>query len=300
MHDAPPVSRRPFVDTHVHFHDLTRHDLRYEWLEFETAVDPVVGEDAAIRSKRYWADDFIAETRFRHVRKVIHVQAAIGTPDPVAETRWLQEFYARTGIPHGIIGYLDLARPDAAGQLARHKSHANFRGIRDLRYDDYVRDPAWWRGFALLDGLVCCADPFIEEMHAVRCGAEANGSVTLCIDHAGYPEHIGSPRRHDPGSFTVWREGLREIARAPNVVVKISGLGQFDHRWTPDSIRRWVLTCIEIFGVERSFLGTNWPVDRLYSSYGDVLDAYETILSGLSEAEKNAVFFENAERIFSV
>lgn len=300
MSDGGPRIGRPFVDTHVHFHDMTLPQLRYEWLQFDTPIDPVLGDDAAIRTKRYWADDFIAETRFRNVRKVIHVQAAIGTPDPVEETRWLQAFHDRLGIPHGIIGYLDLTRPDMDQQLRRHKEFANFRGIRDLRYDDYLTDPAWRRGFSMLDGLVCCADPFVEQMHIARRIAEDNPGVTLCIDHAGYPEHVGTPRVHDPASFPLWRDAMREIAKAPNTVVKISGLGQFDHRWTATSIKRWVLTCIQIFGVERSFFGTNWPVDRLYSSYGDVLDAFETVLEGFDEADKDALFFRNAERIFRV
>jgi predicted TIM-barrel fold metal-dependent hydrolase len=73
-----------------------------------------------------------------------------------------------------------------------------------------------------------------------------------------------------------------------------------DNQWTVESIRPWVLGCIEAFAVERCVLGTNWPVDRLYSSYGDVLDAYEQILADFSEREREALFSKNAERIFRV
>ena len=97
-----------------------------------------------------------------------------------------------------------------------------------------------------------------------------------------------------------WKRELTSLAEAPNVVIKISGLGMGDHDWTVDSFRPWVLTCIETFGVERSFFGTNWPVDRLYSSYGDVLDAYEEIIKGFSRDEQVALFSGNAERIFRV
>ena len=58
------------------------------------------------------------------------------------------------------------------------------------------------------------------------------------------------------------------------------------------------MTCIETFGVERSFFGTNWPVDRLFSSYVDVLDAYEAIIAGFSPDEQVALLSGNAERIF--
>jgi predicted TIM-barrel fold metal-dependent hydrolase len=93
---------------------------------------------------------------------------------------------------------------------------------------------------------------------------------------------------------------MKTLAGAPNVVCKISGLGMCDNQWTVESIRPWVLACIESFGTERSFFGTNWPVDRLYSSFGDVVDAYATIISDFTEAEQTALFSGNAERIFRI
>ncbi|MFV2064205.1 MAG: amidohydrolase family protein, partial [Chloroflexota bacterium] len=46
--------------------------------------------------------------------------------------------------------------------------------------------------------------------------------------------------------------------------------------------------------------GSNWPVDRLYSSYGDVVSAYAQIISGFSQDEQMALFSGNAERIFRI
>lgn len=284
----------PMVDTHVHFYDMSHPDLRYAWLEPGAPVDEVTGPDAAIRAQRYWADDFLAESRFHNVSKVVHVQAAIGSDDPVEETRWLQGFADRLGAPHGIVAYADLARPDAAEVLARHAEFANLRGIRDLRYDGYLTDPAWHRGYALLAryGLVCCDDPAVEEMGKARELAERHPGVTLCVDHAGYPQ------RRDRAYFEEWRTAMRDLATAPNVVVKISGLGQADHRWTVSSLRPWVLECVEAFGTGRAFFGSNWPVDRLYSSYGDVVNAYAEIIAEFREDERHALFHGNAERIF--
>jgi predicted TIM-barrel fold metal-dependent hydrolase len=83
-------------------------------------------------------------------------------------------------------------------------------------------------------------------------------------------------------------------------VIKISALGMGDHNWSVDSLRPWVLACIETFGSERAFFGSNWPLDRLYSSYGDVLNAYADIVSGFSETEQKALFSDNANRIFKL
>ena len=296
------MARLPFVDTHVHFYDLRAPQLRYDWLA--PGGDPgeteLVGDYGAIRAEHYRAEDFLAETRFRNVEKVVHVQAAIGIEDPVQETRWLQAFADRVGAPHGIVAYVDLAAEDAAEQLDRHRAFPSFRGVRDPRCDDYLTDDAWRRGCALLDGLVLCDDPFVEQMGAARGLAEALPGVTFCVDHAAYPGFGGIPRSADRADFDAWRAGLRELAGADNVVVKISGLGMSDHAWTVDSIRPWALACIEAFGTERAFFGTNWPLDRLYSSYGDVLDAYAEIVADFTDAEQRALFSGNAERVFKL
>jgi hypothetical protein len=71
-----------------------------------------------------------------------------------------------------------------------------------------------------------------------------------------------------------------------------------DHRWTVESLRPWVLECIDAWGTERAFFGTNWPVDRLSSSYGDVLDAYVELIADFTADEQAALFSGNANRIF--
>ena len=52
--------------------------------------------------------------------------------------------------------------------------------------------------------------------------------------------------------------------------------------------------------VQRSFFGSNWPVDRPYGSYGDVVDAYDEITSDFTSDERTALFSANAERILRV
>jgi predicted TIM-barrel fold metal-dependent hydrolase len=284
-----------FADSHVHFYDLRHASLRYEWLAVE-ARDPELGDHSAIKSVRYWPDDFLAETRFHNVSKIIHVQAALGTSDPVAETSWLHDFVVRLGVPHGIVAAADLAAPNAADVLRRHAEYPNVRGVRDFRYDDYLEDERWQEGYSLLErhNLVCCIEPILERMPAAIALAGRFPRITLCIDHSGFP------RERNDAYFHEWRRHIRKLAQQPNIVIKISGLGQGDHRWTVASLRPWVLTCIEAFGTQRSFFGTNWPVDRLYSSYGDVVNAYAEIIAGFTTSEQRALFADNASRIFGL
>jgi predicted TIM-barrel fold metal-dependent hydrolase len=139
---------------------------------------------------------------------------------------------------------------------------------------------------------VLCDDPAVDEMGVLAEIAARHPGITVCVDHAGFP------KRRDDDYFREWRDGMAKLARVDTTVVKISGLGMIDHRWTVESLRPWVLACIELWGTDRAFFGTNWPVDRLYSSYGDVLDAYDEISGDFADGERQALFNANARRIF--
>jgi predicted TIM-barrel fold metal-dependent hydrolase len=286
----------PFTDTHVHFHDFSQPGLRWDWLRQVEPPDPNLGDYGAIRSRRYSAEDFIAETRFQNVTHVVHMQAAIGTDDPVAETAWLEEAHERVGIPHAIIGYADLAAPGVGSTLERHSAYRLLRGIRDLRHDEHLDDERWQAGLARLDalGLIYCGNPPVEDMGRFARLAERRPGLRVCIDHAGYP------LRRDADYFRAWRAGMGALAKLEQTVVKISGLGMCDHRWSVASIRPWVETCIELWGPGRAFFGTNWPVDRLFSSYGDVIEAYAEIIAELPLRDREALFSRNANRFFGL
>ena len=286
-----------FVDTHVHFHDHSHPDLRWDWLRPEVDADTNLGDFGAIRARRYTADDFLAETRFQHLGGVVHVQAAIGSADPVAETRWLQESSDRLGVPGAAIGYADLTTPGVADTLDRHAAYPCLKGIRDLRHDDHLDDPALAGGVrgAGATGADLLRQPPGRGHAAVRGRRRAlRPGIPVCIDHAGFPV------RRDDDYFRAWRRGMTALAGLEQSVVKISGLGMCDHRWTVASIRPWVETCIELWGPGRAFFGTNWPVDRLFSSYGDVVDADAAIIARASRDDPEALFSGNARRFFGL
>jgi predicted TIM-barrel fold metal-dependent hydrolase len=290
-----PIAVLPFVDSHIHYWDLQDPALHYAWLQPDS-VHPILGNIDGLKVLRYAADEYIAETRFQNVAKAIHVQAAVGIDDPVEETRWLQEQAERTGFPHGIVGHCDLAADDATDVLDRHLEYPNFRGIRDFGAAGGLHNPSWREGYGRLAerNLVFCMDVEWEGMTEALALANDYGDVTLCVDHAGFP------KERTAAYLENWRRGMQTIASAPNTVCKISGLAMGDNNWTVESLRPWVEGCIEAFGVERCFFGTNWPVDRLYSSFGDVVDAYAEIISAFSKTEQSALFSGNAERIFRV
>ena len=285
-----------FVDTHVHFWDLQHPYLRYYWLK-PGGVHPHMGPHLEkVKGSNYLADDYIAETRSANVTKAVHVQAAPGIEDPVRETEWLQAEGERTGVPHAIVAFSELKDPRVEEELERHCQHSRTRGIRDVYAADQLADFAFQRGYALLQKFDLVASMNVEWQHmeSLRDLAGKFPNVNAVIDHCGYPKS----RTDD--YFQAWRNGMSTAAEAENVVCKISGLGMVDWDWTVDSIRPWVMHCIDAFGPERCVFATNWPVDKAFSTYDVLIDAYTQIIADFTDDEKVAMFSGNAERLYRI
>jgi predicted TIM-barrel fold metal-dependent hydrolase len=128
-------------------------------------------------------------------------------------------------------------------------------------------------------------------------------AARLAGDYPDIPlivNHTGMPRDRDPAGLEVWRQGMRQLAERPNVSVKVSGLGMSEPNWTADSIRPLVLETIDIFGTDRSMFASNFPVDRAFSSFDVLYDAFKSITAGFSDSERRALFHDNAERIYRI
>jgi len=290
------MKQQPFVDAHVHFYDMQHPELIYG--DWQLGVPhPMLGMKLQrLAERNYLAENYIAETRASNVVKAVHVQAAIGSKDPVKETEWLQAAADRTGYPHGIVAYADLRDSNVEEVLEGHCRYANMRGIRDFSHGDYLIEPDFWRGFELMEkyNLVSSISAQWPDMVKLRDLAGKFPNVQIVIDHTG------APQERTAEYFTKWREGMSTLAEADNIVCKISGLAMTDNDWTVDSIRPYVLHCIEAFGPDRCIFATNWPVDWLWSFYGKVVDAYLEITGEFSDAERTAMFSGNSERLYRI
>ena len=290
------MGKSEFVDSHVHYYDMGHPELVYShWAP--DVVHPTLG--TAMRKlgeRNFLAEDYIELARNANVSKAVHVQAAIGSPDSVKETEWLQEAADRTGFPHGIIAAADLSAADAEQVLAGHCRFGNMRGIRDFEAAVRLATPGFRRGFALLGkyDLIASMNVTWEHMATVRALADDHPDVRIVIDHTG------SPRERGPEYLANWRRGMATAAGGDNVWCKISGLGMTDYNWTVDSIRPFVLYCIESFGAERCFFGTNWPVDSLWSDFANIVDSFREIIADFSPAEREGLLVKNAERLYRI
>ncbi len=296
----PEVDRSiPLIDTHHHMWELDR--FHYDWL-----TDPgwpghnaLLGDYKMIRSTIGAPWRVIKEFYAATVVKSVHVEAAYAGPDPVEETVWLDGVARELGYPNALVVFCDIEQPDGPAQLVRHLEASDLtRGVRIREHPDDPDSAAFRAGYAALGehGLSYELNASPGKLLSGRDVALAYPDVQVILGHAGFPV------RRDEDYFQTWKREMTALAEADNVACKVSGFGMADNRWTIDSIRPYVLHCIEAFGPERIMIGTNWPVDILYATYLEQTDAYRTIIAeaGFSTAEQEAMLFRNAERFYRI
>lgn len=298
------------IDAHHHLWDLDR--LSYPWLT--DPVEHVAGDYSSIRQS-YLIDDFLADIGMAQdieLSKSVHVEADLDRRiDPVQETAWLQSIAdnpASGGRPNAIVAYADLAASDVSEMLARHCDYPNTRGIRHmLNYasdpklssascDNLMDDPRWRTGFAFLARHSLSFDLHIWPWQMTQAAglARAYPDVLILLNHTGMPIH------RDEAGLDTWREGMRQLAIADNVCVKVSGLGMLDATWTSETIRPLVLETIDIFGVDRCLFGSNFPVDKLSSGYDTIWNSFARIISSFTANERRKLLHDNAARCYRI
>ncbi|MDH2328789.1 amidohydrolase [Cereibacter sp. SYSU M97828] len=291
----------PIIDPHHHLWDL---DLNcYPWLS--DGVQPVAFGNYAPLQRNYLIADYRSDARGQNVVKSLHLDVGYDPIEPVGEARWLQAVADEHGFPHGIVGYADLAAPDVGDLLDAHLEHENFRGIRqsmnwhaDLAktYTDrpeISRSAEWQRGFAMLAprSLSFKLQIYYSQVEEFLDLARAFPDTRIILNHAGM-------QMDGPEHFSGWRQGMSLLATAPNIACKISGLGMGKHDWTASDIRPYVEHFIEPFGIERCMFASNFPVDRLFSSFGAIFDAFREITANYTQSERRALFHDNAARFY--
>lgn len=297
------MSGLPMVDAHQHFWDLERNYL--PWLCDEPPIPFRYGDYRAIR-RSYLPEDYFRDAAGHDVVKSVHVEAEWDPADPVGETRWLQEIIAASGFPHAIVAQARLDRPDVEDVLAAHCQFARVRGIRhkpraapspdgvERGAPGSMGDPAWRRGYALLEKYGLSFDlqtPWWHLEEAAELAADFP-RTQIILNHTGLP----ADRSED--GLRGWRKAMATLAARPNVALKISGLGQPGRPWTVAANRPVVLDAIEIFGTGRCMFASNFPVDSLVASFDTIISGFKEIVGNFSPNERAALFHDNAQRCY--
>jgi len=112
-------------------------------------------------------------------------------------------------------------------------------------------------------------------------------------------DHIAKPRIAD-AVLEPWSSQIRELALAPNLMCKLSGMVTEANwlDWTPSDLAPYIETALEAFGPQRLMFGSDWPVCRLAAEYPQVKGLIEPFLATLSETERAAIEGDNARDFY--
>lgn len=291
---------QPVIDSH--FHIWRRDDL--PWLN-GPMVPRIFGPYEPIR-RDYPIAEYLGELEGQNVAKAVYVQTNWAKGDFEREVAWVSDTSRETGWPHAIVGYADMTVEDVRPQLDRLKACPLVRGVRmqlhwhevaEYRFapgPDQVLDPVVRRNVARLAdyGYSFDLQLFPAQM---RDGAELvaeNPETDFILTHCGM---LVDDR---PETVAAWKAGLGHFAGLPNLSAKLSGLGTFVHRNDPALISLVVDGGMEILGSERLMFGSNFPIEKLWTTYGELLSAHRAAVARHGEKAVADVFQDTAARVY--
>jgi predicted TIM-barrel fold metal-dependent hydrolase len=313
----------PIVDPHHHLWD---NPLRGRYLLPELLADIGGGHN-------------IVATVFLECRSMYR-RAGPAEMAPVGEVEFVNGIaamsasggYGACRVCEGIVGHADLnlgARVREVLEAEIRAGGGRFRGIRHgVSWDPndeiqkfatrpipphQLADAKFREGFAQLAplGLSFESWQYHPQLGDAIDLARAFPNTTIILNHVGGVLGVGPYAGHRAEILAAWKRDIGELAKCPNVVVKLGGVGMlsfgFDlhERELPPSSedlaaawRQYIEPCIEAFGPERAMFESNFPPDKQSGGYTELWNAFKRIAAGASAAEKRALFGGTAARIY--
>jgi len=235
--------------------------------------------------------------------------------------------FGAAGVCATAVGHVDLTLGHAAEEILLGLDAASgkrFRGVRasicwheDERlhnaapFADYLAHPKVRQGIQALMRLghsldVWCYHTQLEQVAAL---CDAMPDLTLILNHTGTPI-LGGPYKNELDTVRKsWLSGISKLAERNQVFVK---LGALPAKFTPSEDSEnppsstdianawapWIEPCIELFGADRCFFESNFPVHKNWMAYPVLWNAFKLIAQGAGAEEKTNLFEQSAKRAY--
>jgi len=286
----------------AHHHIWRRRDLA--WLQGEE--QPRIFGSYRPIMRDYTIEEFRDDLAGTGIRQSVYVQANWPVDRFEDEVAWVQSVADRSGWPHAIVGYADFTVADVRPQLDRLAAYPLMRGLRQqfhwhenplyrfAQRPDLAADPTVRANLRHLTdhGWSFDLQVFAGQMAGAADLAAACPDVTFILQHAGMLEDTTA------AGWAAWRDGMRRLAACPNVVTKLSAFGTFIHRNDPAFIADMVGETVALFGADRCLFGSNFPIEKIWTSYAELFAAFQEAASGLSASDRAAIFEGTARRVY--
>ena len=270
------------VDAHQHFWDPARGD--YGWLTPDKPIHRVYST-ADLRP-------LLVQTG---VDATILVQAAPTS----AETDYMLGTAQKSKFILGVVGWIDLAAPEAADAVRRRADDPLFLGVRPMLQD--IADPDWILQRSLepalnaiaAEGLVFDALILSHQLGVIAELARRHPQLSIVLDHGA------KPKLGNADAMGVWATGIETLAACPNVTCKVSGLlTELGPGAGRDDIMAAVAVLFDAFGPQRLLWGSDWPVLTLAGDYQGWFELAREAIAAKSPQSVRAVMGDNALRVY--
>ena len=272
------------IDAHQHFWRRDRGD--YDWLS--PALAPLWRD--------FLPDDLVPLLARHGIAGCVLVQAA----PTAAETDYMLSLARAHSVIRGVVGWTDLAAPDAPARIAALAADPQLVGLRpmlqDLPDDDAILDPAVQPALAAMATQGLALDALIRPRHLTRLRTlrDRHPDLKIVIDHAAKPD-IAS------GDLAGWARDLAAVAADCRTHIKLSGLvTEAAAEWQVADLKPVAETVLAAFGPDRVMWGSDWPVLNLAGTYDQWVAATEELLAGLDAAGQAAVRGGTAVRFYGL
>lgn len=271
------------IDAHVHCWRIGRNDCAWPPPELSVIHRDFLPEDWALAAQPCGIDAAIV------------VQSQPSDRD----TDWLLGLARADPRIAGVVGWVDLAAPDAPGRIAALASHPKLRGLRPMLQglpdDDWILRTELTPAIEAMVAHGLCFDALAYPRHLPHLLRFAGRQPTLPIvlDHAAKPDIAR-------GAFDPWRAQIAGLAQFPNVTCKLSGLvTEAGNAWRPADLRPYIEHLLATFGPRRLLWGSDWPVVNLTAEYARWF-AIADEFTRLAGDERAALFGGNAIRVYGI
>ena len=271
-----------YIDSHQHF---WRYDAqKYGWIK--------PGMDVLM--KDYLAPDLQPLLQANGVEGTVLVQARQG----LDETEWLLALAAETPFVKGVVGWADPRDPQLFEQLERLTVDTKLVGIRYSLSDqpaDFMLSAEFMAGLDVLHNFNLVFDFLIRPQHlpAALQIARRFRQQRFVVNHLARP-------LIKQGVMEPWASAMRQLAAAPNVFCKLSGMvTEADWTaWQPSDLEPYLDVVFEAFGPARLMFGSDWPVCTLAAPYERVLAVLTDYIQRCSRSEQKLIMAENARQVY--
>lgn len=272
------------IDAHHHLWTLARGD--YGWMS--PALGPIYRD--------FTSEDLAPLLADAGIDRTVLVQAA----DTVAETEFMLSLADETPFIAGVVGWVDMEAPNAVATLERLARNPHFKGIRpmiqEIANDDWILRPELDRVFDALAAMELRFDALVLPRHLPRLlrRLDQHPDLKCVIDHGAKPA-LATGDLHD------WRQDMTRLARGTAACCKLSGLvTEAGPNWTPALLQPARDLILEEFGANRTMFGSDWPVLNLASDYQTWVGTVESLVSDLSDPEREAVWGRTAAKFYGI